>query len=129
MNEIWKPVPRFSGYEVSSEGNFRSVDRVASGRRYKGKLLSTRVSNRGYVLVDLRDADGKKVTRSAHTVILEAHDKPCPPGMEARHLDDDPRNNRFVAGATEEESRARGGNLFWGTKSDQHRDKVRNNGG
>ena len=128
--EIWKDVPGFPGYQASDYGNFRSLDRTtAAGKTYKGKDLSTRVSNRGYVLVDLRDAQGKKVTRSAHTVILEAHDKPCPPGMEARHLDDDPLRNRFVPADTAEESRTRGGNLFWGTKGDQYRDKVRNNGG
>jgi hypothetical protein len=52
----------------------------------------------------------------------------CPDGMEARHLDDNPLHNRWEPG-TEEESRATGGNLFWGTKGDQYRDKVRNNGG
>lgn len=124
--ETWKPIPGFPGYEASDHGNFRSLDRTTpSGRQCKGQLLSTRVSNRGYLLVDLRDAEGKKVTRSAHTVVLEAHDKPCPPGMEARHLDDDPRNNRFVPGA-EEESRARGGNLFWGTKAQNREDRRRN---
>jgi hypothetical protein len=128
MSETWKPVPGFSGYEASTEGNFRSVDRVTpSGRRCKGQQLSTRVSNRGYVLVDLRDDAGKKVTRSAHTVVLETFAGPCPPGMEARHLDDVSTRNVWRPG-TEDQSRGSGGNLFWGTKGDQHRDKVRNGG-
>jgi hypothetical protein len=126
-DEQWKPIPGFPGYEASDHGNFRSLDRVtASGRRCKGQPLSTRVSNRGYLLVDLRDAQGRKVTRSAHTVILEAHDKPCPAGMEGRHLDDNPLNNRWVSGATEEESRARGGNLWWGTPAQNRQDRRRN---
>jgi hypothetical protein len=126
-DESWKPIPGFPGYEASDLGNFRSLDRVtASGRRCKGQPLSTRVSNRGYLLVDLRTAEGKKVTRSVHTVILEAHDKPCPPGMEARHLDDNPLHNRWVPGATEDESRARGGNLWWGTPGQNRADRRRN---
>jgi hypothetical protein len=135
MSEIWKPVARdengreYPGYEVSDHGNYRSVDRtLGSGRRVRGKPLTVRASNRGYGLVDLRDADGNKVTRSAHKPVLETHHKLCPPGMEARHLDDDSRNNRFVPAATAEESRRLGGNLWWGTKEDQHRDKVRNGG-
>ena len=134
--ETWKPVARdeegreYPGYEVSDHGNYRSVDRtLPSGRRAKGRPLIVRTSNRGYGLVDLRDADGNKVTRSAHKPVLETHHKLCPPGMEARHLDDNPLRNVFVPASTEEESRARGGNLWWGTKSDQHRDKVRNNNG
>jgi len=133
--QTWKPVARdgdgreYPGYEVSDHGSYRSVDRtLPSGRRVKGRPLTVRTSNRGYGLVDLRDADGNKVTRSAHKPVLEAHHKLCPEGMEARHLDDNPQNNRFVPAATAEESRARGGNLWWGDKRDQHRDKVRNGG-
>lgn len=128
-DEVWKAIPDGPGFECSTHGNFRSVDRTtASGRRLKGRPLPTRVSNRGYGLVDYQNAEGKRVTRSAHTVVLETHAGPCPPGMEARHLDDNPLRN-FWAPGTEEESRVRGGNLFWGTKGDQHRDKVRNNPG
>jgi NUMOD4 motif len=134
-DEVWKPVARdeegreYPGYEVSDRGNYRSVDRtLPGGRRVKGRPLTVRTSNRGYGLVDLRDADGNKVTRSAHKPVLETHHKLCPPGQEARHLDDNGLNNRFVPAATAEESRRLGGNLWWGDKDDQHRDKVRNGG-
>lgn len=126
--ETWKDIPGFPGYQADRDGRYRSLDRtLASGRRVKGKTLATRPNNRGYLLVDLRDAEGNKVTRSAHTVTLETHAGACPPGMEARHLDDDPRRNTWRPGR-EDESRAQGGNLFWGTKEDNHRDKVRNGG-
>jgi hypothetical protein len=107
------------------------VDRtLPSGRRVKGAVLTQRPSTRGYPQIDVRDQDGKKHTVAVHQAVLESHAGPCPPGMEARHLDDNPTRNIWRPG-TEEESRAlgdRGGNLFWGTKVDQHRDKIRNGG-
>jgi hypothetical protein len=124
----WGDIPNCPGYQVNWEGEFRSLDRESSGRRYKGKPLSTRVSNRGYGLVNLVDADGKNVTRSVHSVMLETFvPGGIPEGMESRHLDDDSLHNSWRPGS-EEESRSRGGNLFVGTKRDQHRDKVRNGG-
>jgi hypothetical protein len=134
VSEVWKPVARdeegreYPGYEVSTHGNYRSLDRtLAGGRRVVGRPLTVRTSNKGYGLVDLRDSTGKKVTRSAHKPLLETFAGLCPPGMEARHADDDGRNNRWEPGS-EDESRARGGNLFWGTKAEQQRDKMRNGG-
>jgi hypothetical protein len=113
---------------VNWDGEFRSLDREVSGRRYRGQQLSTRVSNRGYGLVDLRTAEGKKVTRSVHSVMLGTFvPGGIPEGMESRHYDDNSLNNRWRPGS-EEESRKLGGNLFVGDKRDQHRDKVRNGG-
>ena len=125
----WGDIPNCPGYQVNWDGEFRSLDGLtASGRRRNGKTLSTRVSNRGYGLVDLRTADGTKVTRSVHSVMLETFvPGGIPEGMESRHLDDNPLRNSWRPGS-EDESRKRGGNLFVGTKRDQHRDKVRNGG-
>lgn len=39
MEEIWKPISDFEGYEVSNFGNFRSIDRIILNRLYKGKNL------------------------------------------------------------------------------------------
>jgi len=127
--EQWKPIKDGPGYEVSWDGNFRSLDRTSpAGRRLKGKPLPTRVSNRGYALVDYQNAEGKRVTRSAHSVMLETFAGKCQEGQQSRHYDDNPLNNRWRPG-TEEESRKAGGNLFYGNGSDQHRDKIRNNNG
>jgi hypothetical protein len=121
MTEVWKDIPGCPGYQAGWDGHFRSVDRVsATGRHLKGQPISTRPSNRGYALVDLRDADGKRVTRSAHSVILETFAGKRPAGMESRHYDDNGQNNRWRPGG-EKESRAAGGNLFWGT---EHQNRV-----
>lgn len=124
----WKAVPGFSSYEASWDGEIRSVDRtLPSGRRLRGTLLKSRLSNKGYSLVNMTDDEGERQTRTVHTVILATFARACPAGQEARHLDDDPQNNRWRPG-TEEESRAAGGNLMWGTKREQYRDKMRNGG-
>lgn len=129
QQEVWKDIPDGPGFQVSWDGNFRSLDRTSpAGRRLKGRPLPTRVSNRGYVLVDYQNAEGKRVTRSAHSVMLETFAGKCPEGQQSRHLDDNPTRNTWRPG-TEEESRKAGGNLFYGDGSDQHRDKIRNNNG
>ncbi|QZE10566.1 hypothetical protein SEA_SCOOBYDOOBYDOO_251 [Mycobacterium phage ScoobyDoobyDoo] len=52
-------------------------------------------------------------TRLVHRLVLEAFVGPCPPGMETRHLDDDPSNNRLS-------------NLCWGTRLENTMDRVQN---
>lgn len=60
--EIWKPIKDASGYEVSSLGNVRSVDRVKmlrnrygnyNERRYKGKQIRLQSFSNGYKFVVL----------------------------------------------------------------------------
>lgn len=123
----WKPVPGFSSYIAHWDGDVRSVERdLADGRHRKGQPISTRVSNKGYVLLDMTGDDGVRRTRTLHTVVMAAHAGECPPGQEVRHHDDNPLNNRWRPGATEAESVAAGGNLFYGTKQQQYTDAIRN---
>lgn len=56
--------------------------------------------------------DGR-TDRTVHSLVLEAFTGPCPEGMEARHLDDNPTNNRLE-------------NLVWGTRSENSQDAIRN---
>lgn len=110
--EGWKAIPAYPNYQASNFGRIRSVPRTEHGRTYPGVVMSSRVSNSGYVLVDVRTAAGEKKTRTAHALVLEAFVGPCPPGMESRHLNGDPLDNRL-------------GNLMWGTKAENESDKVR----
>jgi len=110
MSEIWKPVPGYSGYEVSDKGRVRSVDRInPDGRRYKGQVLAQRTSNKGYRLVNLAGR-----TFTVHRLVLGGHAGPCPPGHESLHANDDPLDNRWPE------------NLRWGTKPENEGDKFRN---
>lgn len=113
---IWKSIPGHSGYEVSDEGNVRSVDRVVKGRRYRGKILSPCLSNRGKLVVTL----GRRCTRPVHLLVMLAFVGPLPRGMETCHNNDDPFDNNLR-------------NLRYDTRSGNIRDrswnlKVRKNG-
>lgn len=66
----------------------------------------------GYPMVSLKRG-GKTVTLYVHRLLLETFVGPCPPGMECRHLDNDPTNIRLR-------------NLAWGTKAENEADKVAN---
>jgi hypothetical protein len=125
--ETWTPLPPpFSKYEVSFDGSGPDQRPV---RRIGGKPLATQVSKNsgGYLLVKLYDDGGKQQTKTVHgLILLGATGVPCPPGMESRHLDDDPLNNRWRPGVTDDEVRAAGGNLARGTKLQNAQDKFRN---
>lgn len=102
--ETWKPVPGCSGYEASDNsvwrvdgdrliqvsGGIRSVDRISGTRRLKGVLLKGRLNNSGYVLVNVTNDEGVKLTRLAHRVILLAHRGECPDGQETLHSERGP---------------------------------------
>ena len=131
--ERWLPIwAAWPGFRVSWDGNFYADERKSpSGRNQRAQPIATTTTDDGYVLVKYLDKDGKRVTRQAHRVVLENfafNGAPIPEGLQSRHYDDRGTNNKWRPG-NEEESRKAGGNLGVGTGSDQHRDKVRNNGG
>ena len=124
--ETWTPLPApFSKYEVSFDG-FGPDQRPI--RRAGGKPLATSPSNHGgYLMVKPYDDSGKQQTVSAHSlVLLGATGVPCPPGLESCHLDDDPLNNRWRPGETDDEVRAAGGNLVRRTKKQNAHHKFLN---
>lgn len=85
--------PQFPLYRITSAG------RVFSVRRGQF-LIPIRVGN--YLGVQLTDADGELAKRYVHRLVLEAIVGPCPPEMEARHLNGKRHDNRAS-------------NLAWGT--------------
>lgn len=118
MTERWLPVVGWEGlYEVSDQGHVRSVERtiyLVDGRvrTFPSKILIPGRRDSGHLQVALwRDNKGK--TRKIHQLVLEAFVGPCPEGMECRHDNDIPDDNRRS-------------NLRWGTRSENHRDRVRN---
>lgn len=122
----WKPLPPpFSKYEVSPDG-FGPDQRPV--RRIGRDPLATTVNNHGgYLMVKPYDDNGRRSAgKTVHALVLLAYAGPCPPGMESRHLDDDPLNNRWAPGDTDDEVRANGGNLVYGTKRQNAEDKFDN---
>lgn len=118
--EAWKPVVGYEGmYEVSYLGRVRSVDRAIfqTGSRpcFKtrhGKMMSIfPMKSTGYLCVRLC-RDGRAVTRTVHSLVLEAFHGPCPEGMESLHGKGGQHDNSAP-------------NLHWGTRSENTLDQVR----
>jgi len=107
VEELWRPVVGFDGYEVSNHGRVRS--RL---RRSAARLLKPKFDKNGYREVSLGDGQGGHKYRRVHRLVLEAFVGPCPPGMLCRHFPDrDPNNNRLD-------------NLSWGTPLENRADMV-----
>ncbi len=85
--ERWLPVAGYEGlYEVSDLGRVRSLPRQTRRGVRGGKILKPQTSagSKGYLFVNLC-RDGTMWHVAVHRLVLEAFDRPCPPGMEARH--------------------------------------------
>jgi hypothetical protein len=111
--ETWNPVPTHSGYSVNRLGQIRGPRGVLQPMRTKSGHL--------YVLTPLPRRPRKLFVHRA--VLLTFAGMPGG-NQEARHLDGNPANNRWTPGGTEEEIRAAGGNLIWGTRLENMHDKV-----
>ena len=117
MSEEWRPVPDWPEYQVSSEGQVRSVERVVM--RSNGiaqtigawMLAPATMKKSGHQQVAL-SRGGRSKTVTVHVLVATAFHGPRPTGMECRHLNGDPADNRAV-------------NLQWGTTRENHLDRVR----
>lgn len=98
MEEIWKDIPDFDGYQASNLGNIRSHK-----YKLKGKIFKYQLDKYGYYRVCL--FKNKKILKGVHqlialTFIPNPLNKPC-----VNHIDYNPSNN-YV------------GNLEWVTHSE-----------
>lgn len=114
--EVWQQIPGAPNYDVSNHGRVRSWCRPrkfmkGTTRSDRPRLMRLQRSDRGYYSVGLF-IHAVVTRRRVHQLVLEAFVGPCPPGMETRHLDGDRGNNRL-------------GNLAWGTKIENSRDRDR----
>jgi hypothetical protein len=109
--EIWAPIPGWDGYEVSSEGQVRSW-RHQTGRLLRPHILSVSKKRNGYLGVTLYIQPRMRYPL-IHQLVLEAFVGPCPPGQEARHVDDSDRSNNSLR------------NLCWGTRKENAQDRDR----
>jgi hypothetical protein len=105
MAERWKRIPGHPGYEASSLGRVRSVDRTLSdGREAGGMVLALTEDKDGYLRVKL----GRRLVGVHTLVALAFHGPP-----EVRHVNDDPKDNRPEG-------------LVWGSRKENERDKRKN---
>jgi NUMOD4 motif-containing protein len=127
--ENWRPIPTYEGlYDASDHGRVWSVPRHAGdGRFVGGKILKGDLSDpRGYVRYGLkRPGESRPTHHLAHRLVLWAFTGENPAELDTRHLDGNPANNRWAPGSTDEEMIANGGNLVYGTRSENAYDRVR----
>lgn len=100
-----RPIPSCDGYFASSSGDIYSSRRTSTLRKLNGKM-----DKFGRVLVSVKFG-GKFCWKLAHRLVLEAFVGPCPDGMECRHLNGNPSDNRVE-------------NLAWGTHRENMHDKF-----
>lgn len=98
---VWKAVVGYERlYEVSSLGGLRNR---------RGLVMKQSVDKDGYNKISL-SKQGDATNFYVHRLVLEAFVGPCPDGMECRHLDGNPANNKLE-------------NLCWGTHARNIRDR------
>lgn len=113
--EEWRPIPGHPGYEASSLGRLRSVDRVlGDGRRWRGRVLRQRLRDDGYPAVSLAlGRRGEYRTAQSHILIAESfHGAKPTPEHEGAHGDGIRTNNRAD-------------NLRWATAAENAADRAR----
>lgn len=105
----WRDVLGYEGlYRVSDVG---AVESRNAWTRWQWRALKPGRSTKcGHLSVGLW-RDGVKRNRKVHRLVLEAFVGPCPDGMECRHLDGNPTNNKLD-------------NLVWGTSKENEADKL-----
>jgi len=114
MQELWKPVDFGVNYQVSTHGRVHNLK--------TGKFLAGTINEDGYRRLCLSGADGKHWNVTVHALVMLAFAGPCPDGQQVRHLDGNPLNNRWAPG-NEEETKALGGNLIYGTPAENCKDR------
>lgn len=97
MQETWRDVPGYEGlYQVSNQGNVRSVDRLVIDtnrkRLYKGKQLNPILDRKGYKFVIL-SRQGRLKNMKVHRLVAMAF-IPNPENYpEINHKDENKVNN------------------------------------
>lgn len=114
--EEWRPIRGFEGlYDVSNRGEVRSLPREVQGtRKYttKGGPLKGSTHKSGHISVSL-SIGGVRKREYIHRLVYQEFVGEIPDGMEIRHLNGVPSDNRLE-------------NLRIGTRTDQRNDDIRN---
>lgn len=115
--EIWKPVSEYeNGYEVSSYGRIRSINKlVNSGLRHnqnvlkRGKVLKANLKRNGYFTIDLCGENTKRTT-TVHRIVAKAFVDNPDNKPQVNHKDGNKQNNHYL-------------NLEWvtGAENQKHR--------
>lgn len=90
--EIWKKIPKFSRYEVSSHGNIRSINYKKTGLV---KNLKPAKSNDGYLKTMILSDDNTYHSWSIHSFVCLTFIGPKEYGVEINHINGIKTDNRI----------------------------------
>lgn len=90
MEEMWKEIEGWSGYQVSSFGRVKSFKKCPDG-----KLLTPYLNKYGYLVVHLRD-HGRNRIFQCHRLVLETFNPiPNADTMEVNHKNENKQDNNL----------------------------------
>jgi len=114
-HEEWRAIPGNEGYEVSSEGRVRSINRtLPDGRRWCGRIMKQRTTRHGYKSITLATGSrGRGRTAHVHTLVAEAF------------LGVRPTAHHLVAHGDGSRTNNRPDNLRWATALENAEDRDR----
>ena len=115
LEEEWKPIPDYPGYEVSNLGRVKSYKAKGSvrGIQSEGRLIKGSTDEDGYWRNCIRHRTGKIKVVKTHKLVLLAFVGERPKNKpHVRHLDGDKNNNSL-------------NNLCYGTAKQNVRDTIK----
>ena len=97
MNEQWRDIPGFPGYQCSQDGKIKSLRRFlvrSNGRPFTvpERIVKNRVGTKGYLHVGLY-VNKARVYRPVARLVYMTWVGPIPAGMEIDHIDQNNVNN------------------------------------
>lgn len=92
MEEIWRDIDGYPGYQISSLSRVRSISNPNKRSYKEGRVLKSHLDTKGYYRTCIYK-NGKKVTLKNHRLVAQAwipnpENKPW-----INHIDGDPKNN------------------------------------
>jgi len=103
MDTVWKDIPGYEGkYQANAKGEIKNLSRMVRGKTRTGSwflrkvpdhiLKSGQYCKNGHVSVVLgKGTNGKPV----HQLVMLTFVGPAPSGMEVRHINGNPKDNRL----------------------------------
>ena len=119
IEEIWKDIPNYEGYQVSNLGRVKSLKRFRKGRNgslvtVKEKILKPWINSTGYYLIELSKQSIKK-KHLVHRLVWSAFNGQIPEDLQVNHINEVKTDNRLsnLNLMTCKE------NLNWGTRNER----------
>lgn len=99
MEEIWKPIKGFAGYQVSNFGRVRTYNKVTytarhGVRHWRNRILVQKLRKDNCLQVNLW-RDGKSITHYVHRLVAEAFLGEASSDMTVNHKDGNRQNNHI----------------------------------